>query len=122
MHPVLDENIEDDRLSRLRKTLTVILWLERTALALLLVGYIFRMQHWPFSGIIILVSFALFLTLSIVRIFYVKEKLVQGVKVIATAVMMAGWVLNMRGMSIAGTFIIIGLVLYLSFHFFGNRK
>ena len=123
MDPIIDENIDGSKhRADTEKTLGIIRNLERILAGCLVIGYLFRIQHWPFSFIIIAGSFLIFIILNVIKIFFVDDKAIAIVKVLALLVMLAGIFMNYLRIPNGSSVTLSGLILYLSFQFFGNKK
>jgi hypothetical protein len=122
MEPLLDERIKDERVERLKRTLRALRFSESLALGFLMMGFLFKVQHWPASGLILIAATVTLFTASVIRIFLPTDKWISVVKLAAAGVMVSGPFLGYFRVPNAGTISIIAVILYLSFHFYGYKE
>jgi hypothetical protein len=122
MDPIIDEQLESDReKGRVRRILKVVKTFEFVALGLLMAGALFRIQHWPASFLIMAVSIFLFAVLTVLKLIFSKDKLIELVKLVALCLMVGGAVMRFNQVQYGNTVTTVGIVLLLSFLFFGNK-
>ena len=123
MNQILDENINEKRAPSVgSRVLNVIRVIDYFLFVMMLIGYLFRIQHWPYSFLIIAVSFSLFFISQVVRSVFARDKLSASIKVLGVTIMMVGlilWYYRKEGYSATIT---SGLLLFLAFEFIGTKK
>ncbi|HEY6161783.1 MAG TPA: hypothetical protein VI112_11180 [Bacteroidia bacterium] len=123
MNPILDEELDEDaELTRLKRIEKIFSAVEYVLFAGLVIGYLFRIQHWPYSWEILFTTLGFICFLQVLKLFYLPEKLNGTIKAIAFGVMATGFYMSYLHYQSASAVTSIGLLLYLAFRFIGMRN